>query len=69
MPVTVFLDTSPIDISVIVMPRRLVPWTWLPLTITIDECVTMPSWPPETSQSSTALIPQSIEYEMSTAWA
>ena len=60
-PVTVFFDTSPIDISLIVIPRRRVPWTWFPITMTIDECVTMPSRPPETSQSSTALMPQSIE--------
>ena len=59
--------TSPIDISLIVIPRRLVPCTRLPPTMTIESCVTIPSLPPETSQPSTALIPSLIEYEMSIA--
>ena len=53
------------DISVMSIPRRLVPLTLLSSIITIVECVTIPCWPPRIVQSSTTLIPWCIENEMS----
>src|SRR2546421_308927 len=52
-------STSPIDISVIEIPRSVVASTWLCLSIAIEEWVTIPSWPPVTLQPSTMVMPRS----------
>ena len=47
---------APIDISVIAIPRRLVPSTRFATSIAFTKCVTIPSRPPVTTQPSTMLI-------------
>ena len=67
-PPTTFADTSPIDISVIVIARMLVPVIVLPSRCAFAKCVTMPSCPPRTRQPSTVLGGRSNANEMSIPW-